>query len=450
MAYQNSGHGANGYGGYGNTSGGYGGYSSNGDGGYGGHGGYGGNGGYTGQSHNGYNYGNSGYDNRGYGASHGGHDGGYHGRNNHHMVDLNRTPSKNSMTEVEMAGSGGGRGPSDEHDEMKFGLEHAETYQTTYEQAVEGKLYQDGELVMMPAPSRDPMDPMNIPFWHKFAGIFCLSFFGALAASAEIILGACLPVFAVYYAGVPVDFLNEISLKGGLPANGHNGLWYLDHLGPNAKPVFDIYLLAALPLLVIGVANLFLIPLAIAVGRRPVLLITGVIALTGAIWAGASASLEDHIGARCVQAVGAGTVESLIPFIIQDMVYVHQRNTWISCAFAAQGVIIIAIGFSAPYAIINLNWRWVYYITAIAGGFFLFGVFLFLPETRWNRTRSEMSKLRPVTAKNLRSLTHMLQTVCPATTRTSSTHPGSGGRTSTSGAARPSGARGSMRLSIRS
>lgn len=114
--------------------------------------------------------------------------------------------------------------------------------------------------------------------------------------------------------------------------------------------------------------------------------------LVGAIWAGFSQSLGSHLGARCIQALGAGTVESLIPFMIQDMVYVHERNTWISGVFAAQGVIIIALGVAAPYIIINLSWRWVYFITAIAAGFFLVGVFFFMPETRWPRSRAEMGE----------------------------------------------------------
>lgn len=77
-----------------------------------------------------------------------------------------------------------------------------------------------------------------------------------------------------------------------------------------------------------GLANLVLIPMAISIGRRPVILASGIIAIAGAIWAGNSTSLGSHIGARAIQAIGAGTLESLIPFVIQDMVFVHQRNTW--------------------------------------------------------------------------------------------------------------------------
>lgn len=300
-------------------------------------------------------------------------------------MDLQDFAPQTSLVPKERAPSSRDSPMGSEHG--SFQLQHVETFQTTYEQAVEGKLYHEGQLIKQPAPTRDPKDPLNLPLNRKILGVFCLSFFGALAASAEIILGACLPVFALQYAGLDPKILDGLEFPAG-----SNPLAFLEQLGQGRTFIFRVYLLAALPLLVIGVSNLFLIPVAIAVGRRPVVLITGCIAIAGAVWAGNSQSLGSHIGARCVQAIGAGTVESLIPFIVQDLVHVHERNTWISAAFAAQGVIIIAIGFSAPYMVVNLTWRWIYFVTSIAAAVFLVGIYFFLPETRWQRTRSEMSK----------------------------------------------------------
>lgn len=277
---------------------------------------------------------------------------------------------------------------TDNSSDEKPALQQIETYQTTYDQAAIGDLYRDGELVKIPAASRDPRDPLNLPLTRKIIALLFTSFFGALIISAELILGAALPVFALQYAGIDPKILQTISTNGGFPI-GANPLSYLESIG--GPPIFKIYLLATLPVLVIALANLFLVPLAISVGRRPVFLTLGCLAIAGAAWAGESQSLDSHIGARVVQGIGAGSVESLIPFIIQDVTHVHERNTWIAAAFACQGVIIIAIGFSAPYMIINLSWRWLYHITAIAAAFFLVGVFFFLPETRYKRTRSEMS-----------------------------------------------------------
>ncbi|KAF2770843.1 major facilitator superfamily transporter [Teratosphaeria nubilosa] len=270
-------------------------------------------------------------------------------------------------------------------------LEQLETTFTSYEQqAIDGKLYRDGVLVLLPAPSQDPRDPLNLPTSRKFTAIFCLCFFGALAAAAELILGAMLPVFALVYAGLnPKPILKALTQAGGLP-EGSDPLKYLGSF-PNAPPIWKVYLLASLPVLVMGVCNLIFVPLAISCGRRPVLLGCGIIAIIGAIWAGCSQSLGSHLGARCLQALGAGTVESLIPFIIQDLVFVHQRNTWISALFAAQGILIISLGIATPYIILYMSWRWVYFMTAAGAGAFLIGVFFYLPETRWPRTRAEMN-----------------------------------------------------------
>jgi len=293
------------------------------------------------------------------------------------------------VTHVHVTPTKGSSIGSDEESRLKHVDTAATTTTTNDVPLMQNELYRDGELILMPAPTKDPRDPLNLTTKRKIVGLTCLCLFGALAAAAELILGAMLPVFALYYAGINPKVLKSLSENGGLPA-GSDPLKLLSEL-PGAPPIWQVYLLASLPVLVIGLANLALIPLAIAVGRRPVVLVTGCIAVAGAIWAGFSTSLETHIAARCVQAVGAGTVESLIPFIIQDMVHVHQRNTWISGVFALQGILIIALGAAAPFWIYYLDWRDVYFITAGSAFFFLIGTYFFMPETRWNRTRSEMN-----------------------------------------------------------
>lgn len=311
---------------------------------------------------------------------------------------MNEKDLNASQLEKDSLGSSQPQRTLTEQDENQFHLQHVETYQTTYEQ--DFKIWdEEGKLRLVPAPSRDPKDPLNLSFTRKVIALFFLSFFGALAASAEIILGACLPVFAIQYSPLvdavpdhnPGSLLQLVTnTQGGFPEHP-NPLSYLNQI--QGESIFNIYMLAAAPILIIGVSNLFFVPAAIACGRRPVLLFVCCVAIAGACWAGGSTSFGSHLAARCVQAFGAGTVESLIPFIIQDMVHVHQRNTWISLAFAAQGVVIIGVGFAATYVIIDLSWHWVYYITASGAAFFVIGIFFFLPETRYHRTRAEMGML---------------------------------------------------------
>jgi len=85
-----------------------------------------------------------------------------------------------------------------------------------------------------------------------------------------------------------------------------------------------------------GISSYFLVPLSIAIGRRPVLLACGVLAWAGGFWAGASNSLASHLAARAVQGIGAGAVEALIPLIVQDIMFIHERNRAISVIWASQ------------------------------------------------------------------------------------------------------------------
>ncbi|KAI9699573.1 MAG: hypothetical protein M1820_007071 [Bogoriella megaspora] len=252
-------------------------------------------------------------------------------------------------------------------------------------------LYEDGNLKFIPMPSADPKDPLNLPSWRKWAAITALCFYGAVALASEIIIGMLVPVFVLYYAGIDPKILGELT---GVPTGPDgkvdpNPVSALSSLG--GPPIWRVYLLTSLPLLTNGLSNYFLVPLAIAVGRRPVLLLCGALAWAGSLWAGSSTSLNSHIAARCVQGLGAGTVEALVPLVVQDFVFIHRRNTAISAVWSWQAAIIVSIGLGAPYAIAELNWRWLYYILGILGAFSWVLLLLFVPETRWLRTSEELN-----------------------------------------------------------
>ncbi|KAG5979940.1 hypothetical protein E4U55_004564 [Claviceps digitariae] len=260
----------------------------------------------------------------------------------------------------------------------------AHTQNMPAEHSAEKHLFENGMVNLIPMPTADPKDPLNLPDWRKLIAIFSVCLFGSMAAAAELILGAMLPVFSFEYAGIDPKVLVKIHLPSGI-----NGLTALAAFpGP---PIWKIYLLGSLPILMIGVANFFLVPLSIAVGRRTVLLATGIIALAGCLSSGFTHSLEAHLACRVIQALGAGTVESLIPFIIQDIVFYHQRNAAISVVFATQGLIVVALGLSAPYIIGHASWRVIYFVTAGAGFLFWIIMFFVLPETKFDRSDDEMN-----------------------------------------------------------
>lgn len=169
---------------------------------------------------------------------------------------------------------------------------------------------------------------------------------GALAQASESIIGALIPVFILEYAGLDPKLLVDFDFSQFAPPGevNLNPLQAFADLG--GPPLFRVAMLAALPLLVNGLASYLLVPLSIAVGRRPVLLLAGILAWSGGLWAGFSQSLESHLAARCFQGLGAGAVDALIPLIVQDFMFIHKRNKAIASISASQGLIIVSLGIT--------------------------------------------------------------------------------------------------------
>lgn len=256
------------------------------------------------------------------------------------------------------------------------------------------QLFEGDQRRCVPMPSPDPKDPLNLPEWRKWASIMTLVVFGALALSAEAIVGALVPIFVLEYAGIDPKILGSIDLSA-LNLQSANGkpadpLQLLNSLG--GPPISKVDLISTLPLLVNGLASYILVPLSIAYGRRPVLLFAGVMAWAGGLWAGFSTSLNSHIAARVFQGFGAGAVEALIPLVLQDMLFIHQRNKAFSLVGAGQGIFIVAIGVTSPIIVVKLSWRWIYYITSGLGIIAWIGMIFLVPETRWIRSRESLGK----------------------------------------------------------
>ena len=72
-----------------------------------------------------------------------------------------------------------------------------------------------------------------------------------------------------------------------------------------------------------GVGNLICMPLALAIGRRPVYLFSLIILIVAAVWAGYAKSYGEHLGARMLLGFAAGQSEALIPMMIQVRASLH-------------------------------------------------------------------------------------------------------------------------------
>ncbi|KAF1812742.1 MFS general substrate transporter [Eremomyces bilateralis CBS 781.70] len=251
------------------------------------------------------------------------------------------------------------------------------------------KLYDtNNQLKYIPIPTPDPKDPLNLPPWRKRLAVGSLAIFGAVSIAAETAVASLVPVFIIYYSGISIK---EVAKIKKLPSDSvsHNPLEF--YAGLNGPPVWKVYFLASMPLLTTGLSQYLIVPLTLALGRRLVLVLCGMIAWTGAIWAGLSASLDSHVAALCYIAVGTAIAQNVLPLVIQDMFFIHERNRNVSVLWAMQGAISVASGVLSPIVIIHWGWRELY---AILGGAVFVAwllVCIFVPETRWERTPEELN-----------------------------------------------------------
>lgn len=79
-----------------------------------------------------------------------------------------------------------------------------------------------------------------------------------------------------------------------------------------------------------GFANIFWIPLAMKIGRRPVLLITTLFVLASMVWQAEFDGSAQWYLSCALNGVGTSAYQAVIQLSIFDMFFVHQRSTSLS------------------------------------------------------------------------------------------------------------------------
>ncbi|PYI26240.1 MFS transporter [Aspergillus indologenus CBS 114.80] len=132
-----------------------------------------------------------------------------------------------------------------------------------------------------------------------------------------------------------------------------------------------------------GLANLFWMPLALAFGKRPIVLVSMAMFVAGIIWTVVAKDYNSLMGARVFASFGYGSIESLGPSILADMFY--ERNY--SSAMAMYALFLSAGSQVGPviagYLVAARGWRWFFIVCLIVAAVNLVTTFFFLPETTY-------------------------------------------------------------------
>lgn len=157
--------------------------------------------------------------------------------------------------------------------------------------------------------------------------------------------------------------------------------------------------LGTYPTVFAGIGALIAIIVSRGIGTRPVLIFSSALAVASIIWAavshGKDRGIDSHIAARCFIFLGIGGAETMVAQVIQDIHYIHLRNTKISTVWAFSGVVAATGGILSTYIVSALSWRAMYHIFNIIPIIALILIVAFVPETSWLRTKKDLSKPEP-------------------------------------------------------
>ncbi|OQD78874.1 hypothetical protein PENANT_c074G05115 [Penicillium antarcticum] len=139
---------------------------------------------------------------------------------------------------------------------------------------------------------------------------------------------------------------------------------------------------------IVGIGNLIGMPIAIAVGRRIVLLGATAVMVIGAILCAFATNFDWHLGARMLIGFAAGQSEALVPMITQEIFFLHERGTFLMLQQTIQTVATaIFVLFASPIAE-AITPQWWYGLGACLAGISLLMAFVFVPETKYHRPKS--------------------------------------------------------------
>ncbi|KAJ4983920.1 hypothetical protein SVAN01_10606 [Stagonosporopsis vannaccii] len=205
--------------------------------------------------------------------------------------------------------------------------------------------------VLVPQPSDDPNDPLNWSTWWKTACILSTAFvtftqgFGPLALA---------PMFPALMEAFQCDLAGAIQFTG-------------------------------VCILVLGFSNFIWVPISTSFGRRPVYLLSQLINLGTSIWRAKANSYGSFMGACVVNGIGAGPAETIMPEVIADIFFLHDRGKWNTLYWVVyMGSLMVGPIVSGAMTE-DLGFRSFWWLNAgLLGASFLMVVFMF-PETRFKR-----------------------------------------------------------------
>ncbi|KAH8171873.1 major facilitator superfamily protein [Sarocladium implicatum] len=233
----------------------------------------------------------------------------------------------------------------------------------------EKKKTPEGDIILDPQPEDSANDPLNWPGWRRDTALLSLGFYCMVG-------GGITPLIAAGFTEVSEEFdvdKETVALTTGLYMMG------------------------------LGLGSVVASPTAILFGKRPVYLVSAIIFIVTSIWCASSPSFESLLAARVFQGMAVSPVECLPSATIAEIFFLHERayRIGIYTLLLLGGKNLVPLVSAAVIG--AFGWRWPFWIVAMIGGLGFGLLFLFVPETFWDRTPTRKPSKRPSFLRRLSS-----------------------------------------------
>ncbi|TDZ46053.1 putative MFS-type transporter [Colletotrichum trifolii] len=155
------------------------------------------------------------------------------------------------------------------------------------------------------------------------------------------------------------------------------------------------------PSLFLGVGNLISMPVAVVVGRRPVILASNVLLFLAAVLCATNRNYYWHLAGRMIAAFAAAQCQALAMLILQDIYFLHQRARVFQVYASAEVLLNSSLVIASSYMAEALGWRSWYWLFAGLSGLAMVLTFFFVPETAYDRPIESFMGTHPNDQSNL-------------------------------------------------
>ncbi|KZM28498.1 transmembrane transport [Ascochyta rabiei] len=142
-------------------------------------------------------------------------------------------------------------------------------------------------------------------------------------------------------------------------------------------------------ILMLGFSNFIWVPISTSFGRRPVYLLSQLVNFGASIWRARANSYGSFMGTCIVNGIGAGPSETIMPEVIADIFFLHDRGKWNTLYWVVYMGSLMAGPIVSGSMTESIGFRSFWWLNAgLIGASFLMLVFMF-PETRFKREESD-------------------------------------------------------------